>query len=103
AAAAVDLHRRAGVGHLVPVDREAGARDVRAPGDADALARWQLPVLLIEVGPLPGALQALPEAHRRDSQVVHRARVRGLEDPLAVGERVEPDIPRALAELALGS
>src|SRR5256712_854615 len=101
AAAAIDPDLRARVGHLVPVDGEAGARDVRAARDADALAPRQLPVLLAE---LRGALQgveAFAKAHRRDAQLVHGPAVRRLEDALPVLERIEPQVHGDLVELAL--
>ncbi len=54
-----------------------------------------------EVRALSGPLEALAQAHRGDPQVVHGAGVRGLQDALAVRERIEPEVRRDLVQLHL--
>ena len=101
AAAAVDADLRARVRHRIPVDRQTRARDVRAAGDADALALRQALALRVPAGRLSHRLQAIAEAHGRDAQVVHGAAVRRLQHPQPVLDRVEAELRRDLVELAL--
>ena len=100
-AAAVDLHHRAGVRHVVPVDREARAGQVRGGREADATPGGQLPELLPPARRLDDAVDALRQAAGRHGEVVHRllvlghdrapAHLRGIEAELR-GDLVEVDL-----------
>src|SRR5439155_18360548 len=84
AAAAVDLDLRAGVGHVVPVDRQAGPADVAAQRQADALAERQLPELVVPAARLDDAVDALVGRRGGDAELVGRVAVGRGENPLAV-------------------
>src|SRR5439155_11827155 len=58
AAAAVDLELRAGVRHVVPIDRQPGAADVTAQRQANALAELQLAELVVPAARLDHAVDA---------------------------------------------
>src|SRR5882762_8304618 len=71
--------------HVVPVNRQTGARDVAGAGDPDAATLGELVELLLPSRALHDLLDALAESHRTDAQVVRGERVRwdeGLEAQL---------------------
>src|SRR5256885_4037090 len=69
AAAAIASQLHARVRHVVPVNREPGARDVARAREPHAPSVWQLPELSLPAGSLDDLLDALPQAHRADAQV----------------------------------
>ena len=101
AAAAVDLHVRAGVRQVVPVDGQPGAGDVGAARDAHTLPARQLPVLRRERRGGSRGIERLAKAHGGDAKAVHRARSGRLKNGLAIRERIETEIRRDLVELDL--
>jgi len=80
AARAVELNLHAGVRHLVPVDRESRARQVRAAGQAEALTGWELAEAVLPVGQLHDATDALGQTDAADLHVVRGGRPRLLDD-----------------------
>ena len=102
AAAAIELQLHARVRHVVPVDRQAGAGEVRRAGEADAAAVRQL----AETCPssptaCDDAADALGEADRADAQLVRGQRVRLLDDAQAQLGRIERERLGDLVELHL--
>src|SRR6185369_8759102 len=107
AAAAIELELHAGVRHVVVVDRQAGAGQIRRAGDADAAAVRQLAERVLPVGGLRHATHAFGETDGADAEVVRGQRVRLFDDPEAelggidrqgLGDLVELNL---LAEAAL--
>ena len=70
-AAAVELDLHAGVRHVVPVNRQARAADVRACREADAVAEGKLAEFFLPLGALGDALGAFAQAGAADAQAVH--------------------------------
>ena len=107
AAAAIELELHAGMRHVVVVNRQAGAGEIRRAGDADAAAVRQLAERVRPVGGLRDAPDALGEADGADAQVVGGQRVGLFDDAQAqvggidgqrLGDLVELNL---LAEAAL--
>ena len=107
AAAAIQLELDGGVRHVVPVNRQARAREVRRAGQSQTAARSELPVSGLPFRGAHDAADALGEADRRDAQVVCRQRVGPFGDAQAkvggvdlepLGDLVELNL---LAEAAL--
>ncbi len=97
--AAIDEQLHARVRHLVPVDRQARAAQVRRAGDADAATVRQLAVLVLPVGALDHAADAFGQPDGADLQPVGGERV-GLGDDLqAQLGRVELELLGDLVEL----
>src|SRR5207302_8098298 len=74
-AAAVEANINRGVGHVVPVQRQAGTAQVRSDGEADALAERQLAVAGVEPRLTGDNVDALPQAVAGNPQVVDGLRV----------------------------
>ena len=87
AAAAIELELHAGVRQVVPVDRQAGAGEIRRAREPDAAAERQLAELLAPARSLDDALDALGESDRADAQVVGGQRVRRRDDAAAADRR----------------
>src|SRR5207247_8222230 len=66
AAAAVDLHLHAGVGHVIPVDGRSSSAHVGAGGDADTVTERQLAELSLPARSLDGPIDGLDQSARRD-------------------------------------
>ena len=98
AAAAIERDDRSRVRHVVPVDGEARAGDVRAPGEAHAAAARLGSV--VEARRLRHALDALAQAHGRDPELVHGLAVRRLEVDAAQLGRIEGEVRGDLVHLA---
>src|SRR6185503_4842736 len=77
------------VRHVVPIDRQAGARDVTRAGETHATPLGEFPKLLLPVGPLDDLVDAGAESHRADAQVVGGERVGWDESLEAELRRVE--------------
>src|SRR5882762_2101982 len=92
AAAAVALQLDARMRHVVPVDRQAGARDVARAREPNAAALGQLAEFLLPPRPLDYLLDAFAEAHGPHPQVIRRQRVRW-------HERLETQLGRVDGEL----
>src|SRR6266850_200894 len=58
--------------HVVPVDRQTGARDVAGAGKPDAASLRELAELLLPSRALHDLLDARTEAHRADAQIIRR-------------------------------
>ena len=99
AAAAIELQLDAGVRHVVPVDRQAGAGEVRRAGEADPAAGRQLAERVRPVGGGGHAADALGEADGADAQVVRRQRVRLLDDAEAEVGGIDGEALGDLVEL----
>src|SRR5439155_11338928 len=84
--------------HVVPVDGQTGAGDVRAAGDAKAAANDLGPIAIAGRGGRP--LERLAEPHRGDPQLVDRLRVRWLEIPQPQLQWVDAEIRGELVHLA---
>ena len=101
AAAAIEFQLHAGMRHVVPVNRQAGAGEIRRAGDADAAAERQLAKRVAPVGGAGHAPQALGEADGADAQVVRRQRVGLLDDAQAQFGGIEGQRLGDLVELNL--
>ena len=73
AAVAAQLHAR--MRHVVPIDRQAGARDVAGAREPDAATLGELAELLLPARACDDLLDARAEAHRADAQIVGGERV----------------------------
>ena len=80
AATAIQLQLDAGVRKVVPVDGQAGPREIRRAGQPDAAAEGQLPELAGPARAVDDAPDALGEADRPDAQVVGGQAVRRSDD-----------------------
>src|SRR5205823_6575812 len=81
-------------------DGQPRARDVRAAGEADALAASELPAPLRVVRRALQRIEAFTQTHRSDAEVVDGAAVRRLQDRLPVLERIEAEVLGDLVDLA---
>ena len=81
AAASIEFELHARVRHVVPVNRQAGARQIRRAGEADTLAHRQPAEPCAPVGSVGDTADALGKADRADAQVICGQRVRLLDDP----------------------
>src|SRR5207302_131954 len=80
-------------------DRQPGAAEVRAAGDADAATVWQFLESIFPIRACGHLLDALREADRADLQPVRRERIRLGDDAQAQLGRVHAELLRDLVEL----
>src|SRR5947208_10530310 len=98
-AAAVEQQLHAALRHLVPVDRQPGAAEIGAAGDADAAAVGKLLESVFPIRACDDLLDALREADRADLQPVRRERIRLGDDAQTQLGRVHAELLRDLVEL----
>src|SRR5205814_7605497 len=98
-AAAVEQQLHAALRHLVPVDRQPGAAEVRAAGQAYAATVWQFFEFAIPIRACDDLPNALGETDRADLQPVRRERIRLGDDPETKHGRVHAELLRDLVEL----
>ncbi len=89
------------MGHVVPIDRQAGAAQVGAQGEADPFAARQLPELLPVAGGLQHLLHAIPQPAARHPQVVHRVREGLHQVPESEGDGVHGQVLRQAVHVDL--
>src|SRR5438552_7365707 len=98
-ASAVDFDLDLGVGHIVPVDRGAGAGQIAGDRETHTASHPRLAVM--ESRCLDDALGALVETAGRDAQPVDGARVGLDEVALLQLDRIETDVVRDLLQVQL--
>src|SRR5206468_3369606 len=91
----------AGVGHVVPVDRQPGPAEIGRAGQSDPLAARQAAEFPAPVRPTHDRLDALPEADRADPQVVGGQRTGRDEVPEAQLRGVDRELLGDLVEMDL--
>src|SRR5262249_47959226 len=87
------------VRHVVPVDRKAGAAEIRRAGEPEPAPERQLPAARLPARALDDLVDAGAEVHGGDPEPVRRDRVRRRELLPAELGRVEPERARDLVEL----
>ena len=101
AAAAIELQLHAGMRHVVPVDREPCARQIRRTGQSDAASERQPAMLRRPVGRARDAADAFGETDGAQAQIVGRQRFRLFDDAQAKVCGVEAERVGNLVELNL--
>src|SRR6185295_20009875 len=99
AALTIKAKLHAGMRHVVPVDRQARAAQVRATRKANALAVRKLAIFILPVSSLDYLVNALAQPHTSDAKIVRRERIRKCKMPTANFDGVNPKLFGELVEL----
>src|SRR5689334_3931573 len=87
--------------HVVPVDRQARARQVRSASESNSTAIWKLPELLVPARRLDHLFDAGIQAHRSNSEIVRGKGIRRNQMSPPHLSRIEPKLFGNLVDLNL--